>query len=77
MLRSSKHCHCAGNTQVSGHARGGMEVWVFLRPQEVLLKSDGELYTLASALADQYKDDLSADFPEQVLSFRRTFVSKT
>ena len=39
----------------------------FLRPQELLLKSDGELYTSASALADQYKDDLSVDIPEQVL----------
>ena len=47
----------------------------FLHPQELLLKSDGELYTSASALAYQYIGDLSADFPEQVLSFRSAFVS--
>ena len=47
----------------------------FLRPQELLLKSDDELYRSARALADQYKDDLSADFPDQVLSFRSTFMS--
>lgn len=47
----------------------------FLCPQELLLKSDGELFSSTSASADQYKDDLSANFPEQVLSFRSAFVS--
>ena len=37
-------------------------------------QGNGELYTSASALAYQYKDDLFADFPE-VFSFRSAFVS--
>ena len=66
------------NVQATHRFQGMQEVawrFGFLLPQELLLKSDGELYTSASALADQYKDDLSADFPEQVLSFRCAFMS--
>ncbi len=64
--------------QVTHRFHGMQEVarrFGFLHPQELLLKSDDELYKSASALADQYYDDLSADFPEQVLSFRSAFMS--
>ena len=36
MLRSSRRCWCAGNTQVSGHARAARR-FGFLHPQELLL----------------------------------------
>ena len=42
----------------------------FLRPQELVSRSDSELYKSASTLAEQYSDDLSGDFPDQILAFR-------
>uniref|UniRef100_A0A8C3A271 HAT C-terminal dimerisation domain-containing protein n=1 Tax=Cyclopterus lumpus TaxID=8103 RepID=A0A8C3A271_CYCLU len=33
--------------------------------------SDNDMYQSASALAEQYSDDLSADFPDQVLALRQ------
>ena len=64
--------------QVTRRFQGMQEVarrFGFLRPQELLLKSDSKLYTSAGASADRHKDGLSADFPEQVLSFRSAFGS--
>ena len=61
-------------TQVTRRFSGMQEVarrFGFLRPRELLSKSDNDMYQSASALAEQYSDDLSADFPDQVLALRQ------
>ncbi|KAJ4931907.1 hypothetical protein JOQ06_010343 [Pogonophryne albipinna] len=42
----------------------------FLLPRELLRATDKDLSESASALSGQYKDDLSAEFPFQILSLR-------
>uniref|UniRef100_A0A8C3A0E6 DUF4371 domain-containing protein n=1 Tax=Cyclopterus lumpus TaxID=8103 RepID=A0A8C3A0E6_CYCLU len=61
-------------TQVTRRFSGMQEVarrFGFLCPRELLSKSDNDMYQSASALAEQYSDDLSADFPDQVLALRQ------
>lgn len=47
-----------------------------IQPQEIIKLSDGDLYYKAQKLAEQYADDISDKFPEQLITLRSCLKSK-